>query len=718
TKWVRARHAYFSRGWLGETGQLLEEALPTQDSHGKPRNFLLRPQEFLSLVGDPPSLASGEDVLGAWQSFLRSVMRVHQSPRVLVSSAEGTRSRRDAFRCYGSYHRLKPHQGLKNVANLPADAWAAFLDQLAAMKEGSMNGWGLVQEWKTYEVNRYVSIDGFTQITAATSTAYAQLIGANPETYRRWMKCTIRRVDRPSDTETTIPSTLAALFMTSKWLPCDRHGVDTVVALPSDVLLIDPADLSRSEAAAKPHDFLPHLPRHVAGKPGTGALRQLVNLTALDDVDLKAGAKWLAWLQDHTDEHIHSGLRGLWYDMLDRVAKAAANTEAPKSHLDDQRSWDRLLVEAPVGDGRSQVTLWKPAVDEADGQGPVFLPDQPALANQLTGFLRIVACGSYTTDILRLLQWRFGSEAVRPISEVGLRPAADDVDLNAISVDTLPLLREENHGLVRAILAVLAFGRTDRMNLERDPFQAYRRNLMQLRYLTVQGLKVSVTEASNKAIPQPAFVWEDKRCLLVDAGHRRQLRSLLDALGPFLNARDLAQWGYYHLSDLFPDGLDSYSEMAKIEEYLRHRFADRTMLEQLQRRLEADETWVVNRLIPALLSIVPNSAVDEEDVVNRFRKTYATAKSEDAIKATWRELYANEPFPTGFNDLYRLAVSEAPIDRVAHRAFELWGVTLHDWNVKAAKYCPNLAGLRNPSASAVVLAATEKLLPSARALLR
>ena len=221
TKWVRARHAYFSRGWLDDGGQLLEEALATYDSHGRPRNFLLRPQEFLTLVGDPPSRIEDESsVISAWQSFLRGVLRVNESPRVIVSRASSARSRREAFRCNGHNHKLAPHQSLKNVADLPADAWSAFLDHLAAMKEGSMNGWGLVQDWKIYEVDQYVSVDGFTQITPARSAAYAQLIGTNAERYRPSMRCTIRRVDRPSDTETLIPSTLAALFTTSQWLPC------------------------------------------------------------------------------------------------------------------------------------------------------------------------------------------------------------------------------------------------------------------------------------------------------------------------------------------------------------------------------------------------------------------------------------------------------------------------------------------------------------------
>ena len=469
---------------------------------------------------------------------------------------------------------------------------------------------------------------------------------------------------------------------------------------------------------AKPHDYLPHLPRHVGSKPGTAALCGLVRVSSLDRLDLKSGVKWMAWLQEHTGENLHSNLRGLWYDMIDRIAKAAAAADDSKNHLGDQCPWNKLLVDFPVGDGRSHATLWIPADEDTDDRGPVFLPDQTALANQLTGHLRIVACGSCSADLLRLLQTRFGSQAVRLISDVSLRPTADDVDLSAINIGSLPLLREDNHGIVRAILSVLAFGRTDRMNLERDPFQGYRRKLMQLRVLNVANLNVSVVEASNKAIPQQAFVWEEKNLLLVDTNYRKQLKSLLDALGPFLNARDLAQWGYYHLSDLFCEGLESHPDMTTIENYLQHRFMDRTMLEQLNRRLEADEIWVINRLLPALLAAAANRAVDEADAVKRFRTEYAAAKSEEAICSTWRDLYPGVPIPEGISELYRIAVSEEPIDLVALRSFELWSVTLKEWNEKAGQYCPNLSGLYNPKAAELLLATTAKLLPSAKSLLR
>jgi hypothetical protein len=51
--------------------------------------------------------------------------------------------------------------------------------------------------------------------------------------------------------------------------------------------------------------------------------------------------------------------------------------------------------------------LWQTSVSGASGDGPVYLPGEPVLTNQLRGRLPLVAVTGRQAEVLRLLRWQF-----------------------------------------------------------------------------------------------------------------------------------------------------------------------------------------------------------------------------------------------------------------------------------------------------------------------
>lgn len=710
--WKQARHVYFSKGWDGDTGELLEQALGKNNRKGEPRFFLVSPVEFLDLVGAPPTQEIGDAPITRWEWFLRHTLHVLRAPRVIISSSDQAKTRRDAFRCWGKSKQLLARQGLSNIADLPQSAWEYFLDHLQSMTEQEISG--LIQGEKEFEVERFVGLDGFTEIDTAKSIAYTRLVCRSFDRYEPYLTSSIVRLD--SHASSRIPSTLNALFKTSSWLPVERRDCDRGLARPADLLLVDPADLSRNPTIPMPCDLLPHVPAQLATEPNMNTFSDRIGLAHYDTLAQDGYLTWLGWLSQHTTEPVSPLLRHLWNDLVRRAAQNAQNEDADDALLAGDSGWKQILADIPGDGSRSRLGLWSPVAEISDSAGPLYLPDDQVLANQVTGKIPIAAVGKCTPEIVHFLQKQFGEESIRKISTLTLVPKASDLDFESIDPSRLVPLREISPWLVRSLLAVLAYGRQEPMNVDGALFRSYIASLTQLRICEVEGLAVEIAEAPSVTLKGEAFAWPEKKMIVVDNKHRGDFRPLFDSIGDYLNVRDLSPAAFYRLNEIAAGGLDASPSSDRVL-FALSRFLATNELSRLDLRLSAEQFFVVSRLLPAIVAIAPASEINEECAVKRFQQAF-TFGTYQAVTAAWMEQYGAHPIPEKLDELMLAAVSDISIEELAKRAFDVWKVDIPFWNEKAAQYYVEAGGVANIFADQLVAKVQDRLLPFALSLLR
>jgi hypothetical protein len=706
--WRQAHFAYFSTGWDGEVGRLLEQALSKEDTVGEQRPFLHAPEEFLRLIGPPPVMREGDDPIQSWLSFLGGVLRVNRSPRV-VSRLRANAQDKDSFNCWGHTHHLAPrNSAMKHELRIPQAAWERFLDYL----EGLHSIAGIIRGWKRFSIDRFVTIDGIDQLTAANAAAFFWLVSESFDAYKPHLTCTLRRED--SDATTSIRSTLGFVFMHAAWIPIAIAGAEATPGVASDVLYVDPSDLSRNPSTPMKHDLFPHVPRELATPAGANAAKEL-GVKSPDEFDRADGMRWLAWYQNHWPSGGSSIWRGLAYDLIERAAKAhatiAGGTDGPPTDC----SWDKVLIDAPSGDPACGERLWKPS--SSTGDGPVFIPDQPVLANQLRGRLPLLASSTRHAEILELLTWRFGKGAAQLVSALETVPFTATGELT--DLESARTLQDVAPWLIRAIVSVLALGRPHQRMAART-LKETARHLSAMHIVIVEGLDVRVRlpGGSDVALARKVFAWPKRSALVVDCTATDDLRLLLEGIGQYLNDQDLAKATLYQIHSFLGKGLTSVPTDEELTETLVQSGFDRTSLAEVRRYLTADTDWILQRLLPGLLCIAQlDEKPDYHGLIESFERGFDPDQPSESVLATWQRLLS-EPPPGELGQFVAAALSDRPVADVARLAHSLWRVSLTSWNDMAAKVAPASANIQNAEAPALLLRLHEHLLPAARALLR
>lgn len=141
-------------------------------------------------------------------------------------------------------------------------------------------------------------------------------------------------------------------------------------------------------------------------------------------------------------------------------------------------------------------------------------------------------------------------------------------------------------------------------------------------------------------------------------------------------------------------------------------------LSRLDRRLDAEQFFVVSRLLPGLLAAAPNGVRSEEDAASVFQRAFNAGTGIEAVEKAWNDLYDPQPVPTNLSELMKSAASDIPIEELASLVFESWHVDLPAWNEKAAEFCPEAGHVENMRADEMVANMQDRLVPVALALLR
>lgn len=708
--WQQARFAYLSAGWEGEVGELLEQALLKEDSSGSIRPFLPPPEQFLRMMGPPPVMPEGGDPTSNWLSFLTDVLRVNQTPRVVVRTQDNAKVAED-FVCWGHNYRLR-RSALKHDLRIPPVAWERFQDYLEACSYTQVSS--LIKDWRAFVIDRFVSIDGIEQVTSENAPAFFRLVTGSFESYRPYLTFTLRRKD--SGATTTLRSTLSFIFRHIPWIPATAEG--KYECRDADgVLWIDPSDLSRNPGSPTVHDLLPHVPREFASQAAGIAAKEL-GIKSPDDFNREDGIRWLAWYHAHWPLGGSSVWRSLAYDLIERTAKAHAAMAGTVGVVPPGCPWEQVLVDGVASDEASAERLWKPSPNADAGDGPVFVPDQPVLANQLRGKLPLVAASARHAEILRLLTWRFGNGSAQLVSALETMPTTGGSEITESGIGASKTLQDTAPWLIRAVLSVLALGRPHQRMTTRNLKETARR-LSGMRVLVVDNLDVRVLLPGGSVVPlaRKAFAWPEENALVVDSSATDDLRLLLEGIGQYLDDQDLAQSTLYRIHSLAPTGLTTVPTDAALTAALVESGFDLTRLEEVRRLISADTEWVMQRLLPALLSVAPRGGTDLATLVDPLERGFDPDQPKDSLVTIWNRLFST-PLPAGFDDVLAVVLSDKPVVQVARLAHSLWGVSLASWNEMAAKVAPSSANIQNTDATSSMLLVHEQLLPAARALLR
>ncbi len=710
--WRRAEGVYFGRGWPVGQGEILERALPPE-AH----RYLIRPDRFIAELGDPPAMERGASATEAWSAFLRDALGIRVRPAVQLFAAD-TQAHRAGSRFYGWKQRLHPEGGLANLAKYPKDSWASFLVAL-----GDTQVAGLHSVSRIFVLDGQARIDGLLDVTAERASALAQLLCGSWREYKPLLHASVRRDDLPG-TKTPVISPLAVHLRRVAWLPA-LTGTAGACALASatDVIWVPVERLGAEGALPGPLDLLPHLPRAVAACEGIAAFAADVGVKALSDLSLAECCSWLAWFENRYSagvpaEHAKA-YRGLWNELIEQASRQFGLL--PEGAALTAPAWGKVLVEQADAQGRVVVSLRRPQVTAGEGAGMVYIADDRARGVQLHGKVALLVgpvSGEACAAVERLLGARFGNGAIRRVSALRLAPRANGESIPEARLALAPGLREAAPWLLKATLAVLAFGRAEPMATDGARFKVALRSLCDLRVDLVDALAVAVVGDRDVALPSRAFVWAERNVLLVDRDRGDRFVEIANAFATHLDVRDLVGAVAQRLSDFLMCGIANPPGAQALETALLEKVLDPEQLARVTAALELDEYSPLSRALPLLLGMARRRSAAGPKALAAYRASWNPKDRIASLSAEWCRLNGEDAIPNSAERLLERAVAGDRDSEISRAAWLELGVSLSSYNVARALVAPGAAPVLNAEAPAELERVRERLLPAARALLR
>ncbi|MFC1971399.1 sacsin N-terminal ATP-binding-like domain-containing protein [Chloroflexota bacterium] len=503
--WKPTNETYFSAGWTGTLGCLVEKAFP--QNHQVFDRFLVSPESFVKMVLGKSSNFSMDDLHG-WKVFLRDQCDVLETPMIRQSVFRRTKpdQEQEHLRMTGQGRSYETSQ-LGNYYNFPDSIWSQYVEYIRNHLTPPITG------WEYYYLERLAILNGLVELQVKQAAAYAQLVAHGFSKMQNSLETRVtRRGTNISKSYTTADSSLAFALKHFPWLPYVGEDEAVVKGLsdPDHVWLIPP-DILDSPQSRLRYSFVNHLPKDVALSM-TDDFRRFIGLRSIKIASAEEGLILLgdlasSWKAKLTPER-HQYFIDLWRETLVETARLWEGlTEADQESVlqkSEERGFNGLLV-TPAG---RRFPEWR---DMDSEKGPVtlaYLPDDVQIQSSVGEWIDIVEMrGEPITSQVHMLKNLFGS-CIACISDLEFVPESSYFTDLQEHVDSAPYLTSRYPWLEAFTLTIFGLGRRLEMNISGDPFRRVARDFRRLKYLEVPGLQLRIKdlEAKKHFCPQHIII--------------------------------------------------------------------------------------------------------------------------------------------------------------------------------------------------------------------
>ena len=676
--WKPASQAYFSAGWKGTSGNLLEKAFPP--NHPVLDNLLVSPEEFAVTVV-PGTTHLSESEIHDWVFFLRDQANVAPTPRGVATVFQRNRpSQEQVHLRMSGYNTTYETSELTNYFSFPDSFW----DEYTAYLRHSLQP--PIQSYDYYYIDRQAVLEGLLEINNDTAIAYAQLVALGFSGIRGSLSTGVKRYNvNAVPSYQTAESSLSYALKHLPWIPYVGENESSIKGLiEANKVWFVPPDILESPPSRIRYSFVNHLPKEVA-QVFDDEFCQFLGLRSIKITSAEEGLILLAdlassWKGGLSPER-HLTFVEFWREVLVETARlwrdVAPAEREQISHLGRERGLDGLMVTL----AGQRFPKWRDLGAEEDSRSLVYLPDEPDLKSAVSEWVDLVEMrGELIDSQVSLLKYIFGSK-VACISELEFLPQSSQMQDIESRVESAPLLSSRFPWLEAFALAIFGLGRIQEMNLLGNEFRQVARNFRQLKYLEVPDLQLRITGLdTDKPLLSPAcYFWDKHNIILLCPDSAETCEDLVSGLRGFFGVQDIESHLILALSKL-DNRLDD-DEQPEYEDQLRalqvlHINADQfTRVRQLI--TSGDDEWILVRMIPTILALNEIAGTDE---ARKITDDIQGLVAEYGVKKTLQEtkrigLYLDKP-----NDLYQLMLSATGDDDMA---FKLWShrkVPLATWN--------------------------------------
>lgn len=709
--WVSADEAYLSHGWSIDDGEMLESALSRETASGQLRPFLL-PYSQVSVLMSSACTHATYPTQAKLAEFLCDVLRVNCKPKVIQFTDFSPFGRDNV--CKAKDYSVDADE-LTNTLGLSDPVWEDFVNGVE--RDGRLLA---IIAKRECSIDAYHTIDGLDQLSPVRAAPFFRLVCRHFEEYGAYLSVLLRRTD--TGQQVSVPSTLSALLRCAAWIPVVSPSGEFQLSVPGKGILVEAQDLPGRQRPPNSYSLLPHLPAECASEPGAEAVFSSIGATILDHLSAVDGCRWLGWLADQFDSFSNRSLaRGLWQELLRRTAEAYDGSEDVLEGITENHSgWSSVLVDRPVAGTRLEdIFVDETTFCESD---PLYIADTPSRLAALRQHLDMVVYSGGAESTVRLLHKRFGNGAIIPTSLLQLVPRVNGELFEAHEQQSARLLEEVAPWLIEASLAVLAYGRTSRMNIDGREFGQYQEMLTAMQVCFCDSLDVTVEGAPGIVLSEQYFTDSDKRMLAVCRECQDDLRTVLKSIGAYLDVQDFAASAFCILDPLRSAGGDlglrAHPPEGQLAGLLESEVIGEHEYQRFCQRLDQNSEWYLRRVLPCLLSIAPTGNTGTTDnALKAYQDGFRYAQRHASLQGVWLRLYGEE-MPSAVKGLLRELDEATDLHSAAFTAWKRADVPLKRWNAHLQEVSPGYPAVKNLAAWELSGKTQSDLVPAALALLR
>lgn len=676
--WRPATETYFSTGWTGTLGHLVEKAFP--QGHQALDRLLVSPESFAKLVLGKSSNFSKDDLRG-WIVFLRDQCNVLETPMIRQTVFRSVRSDQEQghLRMSGQGSRYETTE-LGNYFNFPDSIWPPYVEYLRSYLEPP------IRSWDYYYLERLATLDGLVEVNVKTVNAYAQLVAHGFSKIQNSLTTSVtRRGAYVTQSYTRADSSLAFTLKHFSWLPYVSGDETEVKGLsdPDHVWFIPP-DILDSPPSRMRYSFVNHLPKDVALSM-TDDFRQFIGLRAVKISSAEEGlillgdlaSSWKAGLPPER----HQFFIDLWRDTLVETARLWKDLSPSERESLLQKSQERGLNGLLVTPAGLRFPEWRNLGSGEESVSLTYLPDEVELKSSMGEWVDIAEMrGEQIDSQVNLLKDVFGSK-IACISELEFVPESSGISDFQQHLDSAPSLTSRFPWLEAFALTIYGLGRNQEMNVTGDDFRRVARNFRRLRYLEVLGLQLRIEglDTITPPLSPKCYYWNKYNALLLNPETASNCEDLVGGLRAFFGVQDiepplrlaLSKLGH-PLDDIEPPEYELQVQSLQFLHVSAEQFG------RIRRIVASgDDEWISVRLVPAICAL---NGITNDNEANKIREDFLELCASLGVEKALHGLGPSGIEVANPAELYDLATVATGDEDMAYKLWSNRRLSLAVWN--------------------------------------